>query len=190
MVGLRKVVVYCFRNAHDMHFSAAFFGISGKFCRGVHGIVAADIEEISDVVLLKKRKDLFVERIVHVCGQLFSARTESRGGCAFKRKNGVLIFQNGTEIDKIFFEKSLDSVFHSVDIFYVLIVAKSEKDPCKRCVYRAGRPSRLPDNGVSFNHCVILLCNNFRCQLLYIPTPPFFQEPKRRLYGCCMRSDV
>ena len=101
MVCLREVVVDRFRNAHYVHLSAAFFRIGGKFCRGVHRIVSSDVEEISYVVFFKKREYLGIDRVVHVRGKFFSARTERRRGRAFKRKYLLVRRKDLSQIDEV-----------------------------------------------------------------------------------------
>src|SRR5208282_2471145 len=53
MISVRQIVINCFGDADDAHFMAAAEGFLMKFIGGVLRIVAADIEEIANVVGLK-----------------------------------------------------------------------------------------------------------------------------------------
>ena len=74
VVGARKVVVDGFGNAYYPHVPITGLEVFGKLCDGVHGIVAAYIEEIADIIFAKQRFKLLVKTgVVLGTGELFSA---------------------------------------------------------------------------------------------------------------------
>ena len=64
MVGAEKVVVDGLGNAHDPAFVANRLHIAADLAAGIHGIVAAVIEEITYVVFLENLKNALIIRII------------------------------------------------------------------------------------------------------------------------------
>ena len=61
MVGENEVVIYGFRNTDEPDLAVVVGGVAGQLADGVHGIVASDIEEVSDVHLPKLLKQSRIE---------------------------------------------------------------------------------------------------------------------------------
>ena len=82
MIGAEQVVVNGFGNAHDAAFIVIFHHEFGDFIAGVHGIVAAVVEEIANVVFLKDLQDAAVIGIVHIrVSQLVAAGAQRGRRC-------------------------------------------------------------------------------------------------------------
>ena len=115
VVGYNKVVVDGLGHAHDSHLVIVILQILGKLCNGIHRIVAADIEEVSDIIFLEDGKELFVNFIsLTNLGKLFTARAESRRGGVLKLCDKSVICKIFVKVNESFLEKSLNTVSHSV----------------------------------------------------------------------------
>ena len=62
MVGQNEIVVYGFRNTDETDLAVMMGGVAGQLADRVHGIIASDVEEVSDVHLPKLLKQGRVER--------------------------------------------------------------------------------------------------------------------------------
>ena len=68
-------------HAHHAALIAHLLHVLRDLVAGVHGVVAAVIEEIADVILLEDLKNALVVGVVHIgIGQLVAAGTQSGGG--------------------------------------------------------------------------------------------------------------
>ena len=80
MVGAEQVVVDGLGDAHDPAGIAHLLHILGNLVAGVHGVVAAVVEEITDVILLENLQDALVIGVIHVrVGDLVPAAAQGRG---------------------------------------------------------------------------------------------------------------
>ena len=66
VVGAEEIVVDRLGNTHHTAFVAHGFHVAADLVAGVHGIVAAVVEEIPHVILLKDLEDLFIVRVVRI----------------------------------------------------------------------------------------------------------------------------
>ena len=73
VICLDKVIINCFWNSDHTDVAADLFGIAGKLADSIHGIIASDVEEISDVVCFEACKKLWINRIVEIFRKLVSA---------------------------------------------------------------------------------------------------------------------
>ena len=80
VVGSEEVIVDGLGHAEHAALVADLLHIAVDLVAGVHGVVAAVVEEIADVVLLEDLKDALVVGVVRVgIGDLIAAGTEGRG---------------------------------------------------------------------------------------------------------------
>ena len=80
VVGAEEVVVDGLGDAHDAALVANLLHILGDLVAGVHGVVAAVVAEIADVVLLEDLKDALVIGVVLVRVLDLVAAGAERGG--------------------------------------------------------------------------------------------------------------
>ena len=81
MVGAVEVVVDGLGHAHHAALIAHLLHVLGDLVAGVHGVVAAVIEEVADVILLEDLKNPLVVGVIHIgISQLVAAGTQSGGG--------------------------------------------------------------------------------------------------------------
>ena len=80
MVGAEQVVVNGLGDAHDPAGIAHLLHILGNFVAGVHGVVAAVVEEVADIVFLKNLQDALVIGVICVrVSDLVPAAAQGRG---------------------------------------------------------------------------------------------------------------
>jgi len=77
VVRAHQVIVNGLGSAHDGNSLNAFLSnVSGQLVHSIHGIISADIEEISDAVVGKSAEQLGVDRIIQILRQLVPAGAE------------------------------------------------------------------------------------------------------------------
>ena len=109
MVGAVQVVVDGLGHAHDAALIAHLLHILGDLVAGVHGVVAAVVEEVAHVVFLEDLQDALVVGVVLVgIGQLIAAGAQGRGGGVLEQLQlgGVLL----THIVELVLQHALDAV--------------------------------------------------------------------------------
>ena len=157
VVGAGEVVVDGLRNADRTHLVVRGLQIFAQLCNGVHGVVAADVEEVADVVLLEDGDQVFVEgRIVRGLRELVAAGAESCRGSVDEEL--LLFFVDGSvrsreefaEVAETFLQQSFDPVFHAVKSGHragaVLFAEISVDYAGKRSVNGSSRTAGLSDN--------------------------------------------
>ena len=109
VVGAVQVIVDGLWNTHDAALVAHFLHILGDLVAGVHGVVAAVVEEIADVVLLEDFKDALIIGVIHVgVGQLVAAGTQRGGGGVLEQIQLSLILL--THVIELVLQHTLDTV--------------------------------------------------------------------------------
>ena len=127
MVGTCKVIVDSFRNADYAHIIVDGCDVFAELHNRVHRIVTADIEEVTDIVLLKNIND-----ILKCYGgffgiwSFFAAGAECRRGCVLEVGEMLFGCEDLAKVDKPFFTKTFDAVSHTV-----YFADKSFFDSCK-----------------------------------------------------------
>ena len=109
VVGAVQVVVNGLGYAHDAALIAHLLHILGDLVAGVHGVVAAVVEEVADIVLLEYLQDAPVIGVIHIgVGQLIAAGAQGRGGGELQQiqLRGVLL----SHIVQLVLQHALDSV--------------------------------------------------------------------------------
>ena len=116
-----EVVVDGLRHADDAALIADLGHITADLGAGVHGVVAADVEEVADVVLFKDLKDaLIVLVVVGRIGDLVAAGAEGGGRRIEQALKlcGILFVHNHEPI----FQNADDAVLGTIDLGDVLIL--------------------------------------------------------------------
>ena len=109
VVGAEEIVVDGLGNAHHAALIADLLHILGDLVAGVHGVVAAVVEEIADIVLLEDLQDTLVIGIIYVgIRQLVAAGAQGRGGGVFHQVqlSGVLL----SHVVQLVLQHTLDAV--------------------------------------------------------------------------------
>ena len=116
----------------------------------VHAVVSADIKEAVDLIFFEDRIHFFDGLFV---ADLFAARTERGGGSVGKKGERGIVGRRKIrlQIDNLFVQKALHTVFHAVN-FGKALGKTAGNNARKRRVDRAGRTARLTDDG-SFLLC-------------------------------------
>ena len=79
MVGEDQIVVDRLRNSDEFHVTADLLRVAGELVDGIHGVVSADIEEVTDVHLTEIVKDRRIDFTLEVCRKLIAAGAEVCG---------------------------------------------------------------------------------------------------------------
>ena len=109
VVGTEEVVIDGLGYAHDPALVAHGLHIGVDFVAGIHGVVAAVIEEVADVMLLEHLQDPAIVGIVlfRVC-DLIAAGAQSRGGSVFQQPQLLRILQ--PHVEQTVIQHALDAV--------------------------------------------------------------------------------
>ena len=168
-----KVVVDGLGHAHDPALIAHRLHVLVDFVAGVHGVVAAVIEEVADIVFLENLQDALEIRVVHGgVGQLIAAGAQGGGGGVFQQTQllGVLL----AHVKQPVIQHTLDAVLRAQH--------PGDNAAFQRCVNNAVgagvdngcRPAGLADDTGAFQyiHGINTSCDDvcgifFRNQLPY-----------------------
>ena len=149
MVGAEQVVVDGLRNAHDAALVAGLHHILGDLVAGIHGVVAAVVEEVADVVLLEDLKNTLVIGIVYVrISQLVAAGAQSRGRGVAQKSQLVAVFL--VDIIQIVVQQTLDAVCHAEYAGDGRVVQRRLQRTQNRRVDYGSRAARLTDDASAF----------------------------------------
>ena len=113
MVGAVEVIVNGLGNAHDPAFIVGRLHKTADLVAGIHGIVAAVIEEIADIVLLEDLKDPLIIGVVDLgIGHLVAAGAESgrRGVQQQTQFLGILLIHHKKAVVQNAFDPVLGTV--------------------------------------------------------------------------------
>ena len=146
MVGAEKVVVDGLGNAEDPALVAHLLHIAADLVAGVHGIVAAVVEEIADVIFLEDLQDALEIGVVGLgVGDLVAAGAQSGG-------RGV---QQQFQLGRIFLvhnhqavvENAHDAVMRAVDLGDAVALQGGFDDAVGAGVDDGGGSAGLTDDG-------------------------------------------
>ena len=119
VVGGRKVVVDRLRDADHAQLVALLLGQLRDLVRGVLGIVAANIEEVADVVGLEDLEDALE---VLLLLELVAAGAE--GGARGVLKGTDLLLRLGGEVDQVLLEEAEHAVERPVDFLNAVVIQR------------------------------------------------------------------
>ena len=138
MVGHRKVVVDGLRDTDEFLIFPVHGSVVGQLFDGVHGVVAADVQEVLDVVFLHEKEHLLIGVFVAFdLRQFVTAGAEERGRSPFQKGQFIEVVEVDVHVDDIVIEEALDAVVHAIDFFDTVIL---------RCADGAGK-ARVDDRG-------------------------------------------
>ena len=117
MVGQAEVVVDGLGHTDEPDAAAHLGTVTGEFCNGVHRVIAADVEQRTDIVLVKQGEQLDERGRVHVrVRQLVAAAAQIAGRGALEQLNAHAVVQQDIQLDELFLEQALDAVLHAVHL--------------------------------------------------------------------------
>ena len=145
-----KVVVDGLRYADDAHIVADALCEFGELRNGIHRVVTADIEEITNVKFLENGDDIFKGLSVFalkVLGELFAARAECRRRGIFEKLQ--IFFGHVADVDERFFENAFNAVFSTVYGFNGITFDRAANNTCESCVDSCCGTAGLTDDSIS-----------------------------------------
>ena len=148
MVHFRQVVVDGLRRADEADAGADALTVIRQLPDGIHGIVAADIDERLDLVLVQQFEDLFKYR-----GSLFRIRQFKAAGAQESGRglpqqlDQFIAAQHRVQIHQGFLQKALDAVAHAVHFVRAHGLGPAV-DACQRAVDDRRRSAGLPHDYV------------------------------------------
>ena len=141
MVGNHKVVIYSFRNSDNTHLIIVICGELRELRHGIHRVVTAYVEEISYIVFFENLDKALVGLGLNVGRlHLLPAGAESSCRSLLEYTEVVLIGETLGEIYKIFCQKPLYSVAHTVNgTDDVACFKRTPNNAGERSIYCRGR---------------------------------------------------
>ena len=151
VVGAEQVVVDGLGHAHDAALVADLVHILGDLVAGVHGVVAAVIAEITDVIFLEDLKDALVVGVVDIgIGDLVAAGAErGRRGIGQAVKLGTVFFVHA---EQLVVENALNAVIRAVDLGDAVGIERSADNTVSRCVDDGRRAAGLANDKRTLQH--------------------------------------
>ena len=117
VIGETQVIVDGFGNADEPDAAAHPLAIAAELGDGVHRVVAANVEDSGDVVLVKEGKQLRKGHTVLIgVGQLIAAAAQEAGGGPLQQLNAHPVIQHDVQIHDFFFQQALNAVLHAVNL--------------------------------------------------------------------------
>ena len=147
VIGTGQVVIDGLGHAHDPALIADLVHILGNFVAGVHGVVAAVVEEVTDVVLLEDLQDALIIGVVHIgIGDLIAAGAQGgrRGVEHMLQLSGIFLVHD----HQLVVQNALDAVERTVHLGNVGIFQSGLDDAVGGAVNdRRGAAGLTDDNG-------------------------------------------
>ena len=151
VVGDHQVVVDGLGHAHKADVALDALAVLGQLADGVHGVVAADVEEVADVQLFQNGEQLFVDGFVLVpVGQLVAAAAQKAGRRALEQLDVQIVRQHGGKIHHPLLQQTGNAIAHAVDDVCAAALA-AFKDARKACIDDGSRTARLTNDCI-FTH--------------------------------------
>ena len=113
VVGEHQIVVDGFRNTDKADIALNAFCVAGKLAYCIHGVIASDVEEVSDAVLFKSAEKGRIYFVVQIFGKLVAAGTEIRTGSRFHQFQFSAFFQR-FHIHDMAVQEAFNSVYHAI----------------------------------------------------------------------------
>ena len=154
MVGCKKVVIDSFRNTDNSHLKVVILCVAGELVDGIHRVVTAYVEEISDVVLFEYLEHCGISLGVTLgILKLSSAGAECRRRSKLECRQILTSLKSLGKINEPFGKEALDTVLHTVkrtDDPLLLCLERTADNTRERCVYCRGRAAGLANDSVTF----------------------------------------
>ena len=150
MVCQDKVIVDCLRDSDETDLAVYSLSIAGKLAYCIHGIISTDVEEVTDIVLLKFFKELRIDSVCQVFRKLVAAGTKIRSRCCLNQFKLTVHFKR-FHIHHILIQETFDSVDHSINCSNdILTVQCFVNNPIKAGINNCGWSAGLSDD------CILL----------------------------------
>ena len=151
MVGHHQVVIDGLGNAHEADIALDAVAVLGQLADGIHGVVAANVEEVANVQLFQDGEQLLVNGLVIVpIGQLIAAAAQEAGRGALEQLDIQVIGQYGGKIHHALLQQTGNAVAHAVNDLSAAALAALEY-ACQTCIDDGGRAARLTNDCI-FTH--------------------------------------
>ena len=151
VVGDHQVVVDGLGHAHKADVALDAFAVLSQLADGVHGVVAADVEEVADVQLFQNGEQLFVDGLVLMpVRQLVAAAAEEAGRGALEQLDVQIVRQHGGKIHHPLLQQTGNAIAHTVNDLCAAVLA-AFKYACKACIDDGSRTARLTNDCI-FTH--------------------------------------
>ena len=176
VISAVKVVVNGLGDAHDAALVADGFHIAADLCAGVHGIVAAVIEEIADVVLLEYLKNALIIGVIILRSRYLITAGAKLGGRSVQQELKlcrILLIHD----EQLVVENSDYTVRRAVHLGDVLGFKRSLDNTVRAGVDDRSRPPRLTENTCPYQ---------FPIHFYFLP----FIEIFRKIFGFCQMCDL
>ena len=149
MVSTEQVVVDGLRDTHYTALVTRLHHILGNLVAGVHGVVAAVVEEVTDVVLLEHFKNTLVIGVVNIrISQLVAAGTQCRGRSITQKLELFAVFL--VDVIQVIVEQTLDAMCHAEYTGDGIGVQSSLQSTQNRRVDYRSRTTGLTDDASAF----------------------------------------
>jgi len=143
VVVVLEIVVNGLRHMERPQFVAVLAAHLVDDAAGVGAVVAADVEEVADVLLLERREDAFA--ILRV--RFVTAGAERRG----RRAGDAVQFRlrKVLQLDVVVLDDAGDTVDAAEDFLDARLASKRLDDADERLIDDGGRTTRLPDDNIT-----------------------------------------
>ena len=149
VVGAEEIVVDGLGNAHHAALIADLLHILGDLVAGVHGVVAAVVEEIADIMLLEHLENTLIIGVVHIgIGDLVAAGAERRGGGVLQQLQLARVLL--AHVEQAVGKHALDAVLRAVDGGDAVGVKRRADHAVGAGVDDRGRAAGLTDDAGAF----------------------------------------
>ena len=151
VVGHHQVVVDGLGNAHEADVALDAVAVFSQLADGIHGVVAANVEEVANVQLFQDGEQLLVNGLVIVpIGQLIAAAAQEAGRGALEQLDIQVIGQHGGKIHHALLQQTGNAVAHAVNDLSAAALAALEY-ACQTSIDDGGRAARLTNDCI-FTH--------------------------------------
>ncbi len=139
MVCDGEIVVDGLRNTHEALLFAFLCCIVRQHLDGIHGIVAANIEQTFDLILVHNLEHLIIDFLIAFdLRQFITAGTKEGRRRSFQNLDIRVIFHILGHIHDILCQKALDAMMHSIDFLDSQFLC-SREHTCQRRIDDCGR---------------------------------------------------
>ena len=151
MVGHHQIVIDGLGNAHEADVALDAVAVFSQLADGIHGVVAANVEEVANVQLFQDGEQLLVNGLVIVpIGQLIAAAAQEAGRGALEQLDIQIIGQHGGKIHHALLQQTGNAVAHAVNDLSAAALAALEY-ACQTSIDDGGRAARLTNDCI-FTH--------------------------------------
>ena len=153
VVGVGQIVVDRLGNADKADVAADFGGVVAQFEDGIHAVVAADIEEVADIIAAQHVENFLIDGLHLVAFRQFvAAASQIRSGGVAQQGELPRRAEHVRQVDHVVLEQPLNAVAHAVNMLYAVLAAGAE-NARKAGIDDTGGAAALADNRVDAHAC-------------------------------------